>query len=58
MEKLERKLEELQQQISDPAFYQQSHDATAKVLADVEQKQQELDVAMERWAELEELAGG
>ncbi|SDS05660.1 ATP-binding cassette, subfamily F, uup [Halopseudomonas sabulinigri] len=58
LEKLENELAALQQQIADPGFYQQSHDMTAKVLAQAEHKQQELDAAMERWAELEEQAGG
>ena len=58
LEKLEAELDALQAQVGDPAFYQQPHDVTAPVLAAVEAKQGELDAAMERWAELEDQAGG
>jgi len=57
LEQLENELQALQQQASDPQFYQQSHDQTAPVLAALESKQAELDQALERWAELEEMAG-
>ena len=58
LEKLEAELEALQVQVGDPDFYLQSHEVTAPVLAAVEAKQAELDAAMERWAELEDMAGG
>ena len=57
LEQLEAELESLQQQVSDPEFYQLPHEQTAPVLAALEGKQAELDRAIERWAELEEMAG-
>ena len=57
LEKLEAELESLQQQVADPDFYQLPHEQTAPVLAELESKQAELDQAIERWAELEEMAG-
>ena len=57
LEKLEAELENLQQQVADPQFYQLPHDQTAPVLAALENKQEELDQSLERWAELEEMAG-
>ena len=57
LEKLEAELQGLQQQASDPEFYQLPHEQTALVLAALESKQAELDEALERWAELEEMAG-
>ena len=58
MEKLEAELAALQAKVSDPAFYQQSIEKTTSVLDAMEAKQAELDKAMERWAELEDMAGG
>ena len=57
LEKLEKELDALQQQVSDPDFYQLPHEQTAPVLAAFEAKQLELDQALERWAELEEMGG-
>ncbi|SES09336.1 ATP-binding cassette domain-containing protein [Halopseudomonas bauzanensis] len=57
LEKLEAELEALQQQVSDPEFYLQAHEQTAPVLAALESKQGELDQALERWAELEDMEG-
>ena len=57
LERLEAELEVLQQQVSDPQFYQQPHEQTAPVLAALDSKQAELDQALERWAELEDMAG-
>ena len=56
LERLEAELESLQQQAADPDFYQLPHEQTAPVLAELESKQAELDQAIERWAELEEMA--
>tara|TARA_R110000822_G_scaffold34103_2_gene97021 strand:+ start:2200 stop:4134 length:1935 start_codon:yes stop_codon:yes gene_type:complete len=58
MEKLEAELAALQAKVSDPAFYQQSIEKTTSVLDAMEAKQAELNKAMERWAELEDMAGG
>lgn len=55
LEKLEAELNALQQQVSDPDFYQQAHEQTAPVLAALEAKQTELDQALERWAELDDM---
>ncbi len=57
LEKLEAELEALQQQVSDPDFYLQPHEQTAPVLAALDAKQAELDQALERWAELEDMQG-
>jgi len=53
IEEMEEKIAALQQEISDPAFYQKPIDHTGKVLADLEKMQAELDVMVERWAELD-----
>lgn len=58
MEKLEAELEALQAKVGDPAFYQQPAEKTTAVLDQMAAKQAELDAAMERWAELEDMAGG
>lgn len=55
LEKLEAELNALQQQVSGPDFYQQAHEQTAPVLAALEAKQTELDQALERWAELDDM---
>lgn len=54
IDEVEKGIEALQAEISDPAFYQQSADVTAAVLSRIEVLQQELDGLLERWAELEE----
>jgi ATP-binding cassette subfamily F protein uup len=58
MEKLEAELAALQAKVNDPGFYQQSIEKTTSVLDAMAAKQAELDKAMERWAELEDMAGG
>jgi ATP-binding cassette subfamily F protein uup len=50
---LEAQIAALQEQIGDPAFYQQPAEKTAEVLARLQSLQQELDQLVERWAELE-----
>ncbi|MFZ2289659.1 MAG: ATP-binding cassette domain-containing protein [Halopseudomonas yangmingensis] len=57
IEVLEQQLEALQQQVGDPDFYSRPHDQTAAVLAQMESLQAELDKALERWAELEDMQG-
>lgn len=54
LEVLEMEIEQLQQQISDPAFFQQSHTLTDKILLELKEKQTELEQAFERWEMLEE----
>ena len=51
---LEAQLAELQEQIADPAFYQQAPHLTGPVLERLQGVQEELDQLLERWAELEE----
>ncbi|NQD97022.1 ATP-binding cassette domain-containing protein, partial [Pseudomonas sp. CrR25] len=50
---LEAQIAALQEQIGDPAFYQQPAEQTAAVLASLQSLQRELDQLLERWAELE-----
>jgi len=49
----EQKIAELEGKIADPAFYQQSSEQTAAVLAQLQAQQDELERLVERWAELE-----
>jgi len=49
----EQAIAALEAQIADPAFYQQSGEQTAVVLAQLQARQEELDRLVERWAELE-----
>ncbi|MBS7326092.1 MAG: ATP-binding cassette domain-containing protein [Thiopseudomonas sp.] len=53
MDALEHELQGLQQQVSDPSFYQQPHVHTEQVLLRLQRAEQELDALLERWAELE-----
>ncbi|MNU02402.1 ABC transporter ATPase component [compost metagenome] len=53
IDELEQKMAAVQEEISDPAFYQRPIDQTSAVLARLEQMQAELDVLVERWAELD-----
>lgn len=57
LERLETELQAVQDQVNDPGFYQQAHEQTAPVLETLAAKQAELDAALERWAELEDLQG-
>ena len=54
IDKLEQEIAALQNQIADPAFYDQPYAVTSEELQALTDKQKELDVAMERWAELEQ----
>lgn len=54
IEQLESALSHLEQQIAAPDFYSQDHVEVEKVLAQLAETQQALDMAIERWAELEE----
>ena len=55
IEQLEAELEELQQAMADPAFYQQSKDDIAAATARAETIPHELELCFERWEELEGL---
>jgi ATP-binding cassette subfamily F protein uup len=44
----------LQDQISQPEFYQQAPDKVASVMKQLHDAQQELESSFERWAELDE----
>ncbi|QIB52464.1 ATP-binding cassette domain-containing protein [Pseudomonas sp. OIL-1] len=57
LERLESELEAIQQQVNAPDFYQQPHEQTAPVIDALAAKQAELDGALERWAELDDLQG-
>ena len=58
IERLEGDVETLEQGIGDPAFYQQEATAVTAKLQALEKVQQALEVAMERWMELEAMANG
>ncbi|MEM7304907.1 MAG: ATP-binding cassette domain-containing protein [Pseudomonadota bacterium] len=55
IEVLENEIDYLQEQIADPAFYEQEFDETRDVLELLSVKQKELEHAMQRWSELESL---
>ena len=50
---LEQEMAAVQEQVSDPAFYQQPVQVTTEVLVRLEGLQKEMDELLERWAELE-----
>ena len=52
---LENELAILQSQIMKPAFYEQSYIDTKPILDKALEKQSELNKALDRWAELEDL---
>jgi ATP-binding cassette subfamily F protein uup len=54
IEKLETKVDELLEKISASDFYSQEYEDTGPVLQDFAESQQALDLAMERWTELED----
>ncbi|BBI62759.1 hypothetical protein HSBAA_40650 [Vreelandella sulfidaeris] len=58
IERLEGEVEALENEIGDPAFYQQEAEAVTAKLQTLEKVQKSLEVAMERWMELEALAAG
>ncbi|WP_422821991.1 hypothetical protein [Vreelandella utahensis] len=55
---LEARVAELHEEVSDPGFYQQENDRVQKILGELSDKESELESAMERWVELEEMASG
>jgi ATP-binding cassette subfamily F protein uup len=52
---LEASLARKQRRIAEPEFYAQAHEVVQDELAALTQTQQELDAALERWMELEEM---
>ncbi|WP_027711753.1 ABC transporter ATP-binding protein [Dickeya chrysanthemi] len=58
IEVLENEIENLQQQMNDPAFFSRSHDETQPVLAALEQAEQQLEACFERWEALEAQKNG
>ena len=58
LEELEAKLEALQTQVADAAFFSQPHEQTQQVLANLNEAEQELEQAFERWEYLESLKNG
>jgi len=53
IEKLETRQSELEQSIASPGFYQQERDAIDRALAELAAVQSDLELAFERWTELE-----
>ncbi|WP_455427625.1 ABC transporter ATP-binding protein [Dryocola sp. LX212] len=58
LEQLETELGELQAKVGDPEFFNQSHDATQKVLSELATAEKALEDAFERWEYLESLKNG
>ncbi|MDR0219200.1 MAG: ABC transporter ATP-binding protein [Enterobacteriaceae bacterium] len=58
LETLEQELEQLQSSVSDPEFFNQSHEITQNVLQKLAEKELELEKAFERWQELETMKNG
>ena len=58
LEQLETRIGELQAKMSHQDFFSQPHDKTQPVLDALAQTEQELEVAFERWEELEALKNG
>ena len=54
IEQLEKDIAEYEAIMAKPDFYQKSFDETQPVMDDLAQKQKQLDIAIERWAELED----
>ncbi|WP_112479955.1 ABC transporter ATP-binding protein [Vibrio variabilis] len=53
LEQLEQEIEQLQETVNDPAFFAKPVEETQPILDSLAAKEQELDVAFERWEELE-----
>ncbi|WP_338882706.1 ABC transporter ATP-binding protein [Xenorhabdus sp. TH1] len=58
LEKLEEEINKLQSQVSDPEFFNQSHEITQNVLNELANKEQELEKTFDRWQELEMMKNG
>lgn len=55
LETAEAEVQQLQQQVSDPAFYEQDHAQVADILAQLSSAEAALEALMERWVELESM---
>lgn len=53
LEELEAEIESMQEQVNDADFFSQSVDVTQPILDKLTAKEQELEIAFERWEELE-----
>jgi ATP-binding cassette subfamily F protein uup len=53
IEKLEAQQSQLEEQLSEPGFYQSDHEIVKKVTGELKQLQAQLEAAYERWDELE-----
>ncbi|WP_136249130.1 ATP-binding cassette domain-containing protein [Halomonas borealis] len=58
IERLETAVADFEAQVGDPAFYQQDNDKVTETLQALNDRQSELEAAMERWMELEAMAAG
>ncbi|AUX92991.1 ABC transporter ATP-binding protein [Mixta gaviniae] len=58
LEALETQIAQLQAQMADASFFSQPHDKTQPVLDALEQAEQQLESAFERWEHLESLKNG
>ncbi|WP_446469445.1 ABC transporter ATP-binding protein [Xenorhabdus stockiae] len=58
LETLEQEIEQLQTQVGDPDFFNQTHEITQNVLQDLANKEQALEKAFDRWQELEMMKNG
>ncbi|MBB3142697.1 ATP-binding cassette domain-containing protein [Halomonas organivorans] len=58
IERLEAAVADFEEQVGDPAFYQQDNETVTATLQALSDRQAELDAAMERWMELEAMAAG
>ncbi|GAM57417.1 ABC transporter ATP-binding protein uup [Vibrio ishigakensis] len=55
LEQLEQDIEALQEKVNDPSFFTSAVEETQPVLEELANKEQELEIAFERWEELEEM---
>ncbi|WP_087017687.1 ATP-binding cassette ATPase Uup [Thaumasiovibrio subtropicus] len=58
IEQLEHEIAKLQEDINDPAFFQQNDDVTKATLSRLNDAEQEFEIAFERWEELEAMQKG
>ncbi|HSD68251.1 MAG TPA: ATP-binding cassette domain-containing protein [Woeseiaceae bacterium] len=54
IEALEKRLNSIQEQISQPHFYTQAHDLVRPILDELQFTQEQIDQSMRRWAELDD----
>jgi len=54
--RLEQRVLELRETISEPTFYERPHQDVQRVLAELHEAERELETAVDRWAELEKQA--